>query len=116
MLVSAKCIMFAWDSGTCQRYEPGKGPLEDGNYEIDTGSRLAELTVGTSGEWVFQYPGHTGGPDKTAKPGVEPVKAPPVAARKADNRKVPMSEERKAKLRKALADARAAKRARLEAA
>jgi len=114
MKVEARCIMFAWDSVECRRYEPNKGPL-DGLYEIDTDSQLANLTTGKD-DYVFQWPGH----ERKGSHVPEPVKvsapAAPVAEAKVDGRKGPMSEERKAKMAASLAAAREAKRVRLEAA
>lgn len=109
MLVKAECLVKSWDSNAALMYEPGA-------CEIDTENKALLSMVTVGGKYVFQYPGHTGGP---AKPGTAPVQAPPVAVhkpRKADNRKGPMSAERKEKMRASLKAAREAKRARLEAA
>jgi hypothetical protein len=56
-MVQAKCILFAWDSVGCRSYEPGKGKLEGGLYEIDPESQLAELTT-AKGDYIFQWEGH----------------------------------------------------------
>lgn len=61
--VQAKCLAQAWGpmAGTnqCGMYYPGKGPLPDGLYEIESGTGLDKLTT-PMGEWIFQYPGHEG--------------------------------------------------------
>lgn len=57
--VVAKCLAFAWDSVECKGYEPNRGPLPDGCYEIDADSQLSTLTT-IRGLWLFQYPGHEG--------------------------------------------------------
>ena len=100
MKVAAKCILFAWDSVQCRRYEPGKGPLEDGLYEIDSEGELAALTT-AKGEYVFQWPGHEG---KTSLKPVpvrvaEPAKVPEPQEAAPAPRGRPMTEEHKAKLK-----------------
>ncbi|HME56820.1 MAG TPA: hypothetical protein VKF63_00660 [Terracidiphilus sp.] len=54
MKVQAKCIAEAWDSTACTMYEPGKGPLPGGLYEIDRDSQLATLKTPT-GKYVFEF-------------------------------------------------------------
>lgn len=116
MLVQAECLIRAWDSNEAVMYEPGMGPLPGGLYEIDTDNVALTSLIAVGGKWVFQYEGHTGGPGKT-RPAV--AVQPAVEAKPVDRRKIkkgPMSAEQKAKLKEAMAAARAAKRARLEAA
>ena len=121
-IVAAKCILFAWDGA--YRYEPGKGSLPDGLFEIDSDNEVLNRMTTPRGEYVFQYSGHEGrapkpetvnasvGATATIKEIVE-AKAETV---KTDKRKVPMTAARKAQLAVALAKGRAAKKAKLEAA
>lgn len=54
MKVQARCIAKAWDSKACIMYEPGKGPLPGGLYEIDRDSQLATLKTPT-GRYIFEF-------------------------------------------------------------
>lgn len=57
MIVNAKCIAPAWDSGRAKFYYPGEV------YEIETTSSLADLKVGTG--YVFEF-------DRNANPADKP--------------------------------------------
>ena len=122
-IVAAKCILFAWDGA--YRYEPGKGSLPDGLFEIDSNNEVLNRMTTPRGEYVFQYPGHEG--KAPVKPetvnasvgAIAPIKEIVEAKAetvKTDKRKVPMTAARKAQLAVALAKGRAAKKAKLEAA
>ena len=56
MLVNAKCIARAWDSGAAVLYYPGEV------YEIDRDSLLASMKVGN--EFVFQFDRNANPSDK----------------------------------------------------
>lgn len=118
MILQAECIYPAFDNQTSRPYFPG--PVSD--YDADN-EKLNSLTT-PGGMWVFQYPGHEG---KASKPELvqKPAAAQEVPKETAksvapeasiDNRKKPMSPERKAQLADSLAKGRAAKKARLESA
>jgi hypothetical protein len=52
MKVKAKCTAPAWDCPFL--YHPGKGPLPDGLYEIDSESNLAKMEI-RPGVFVFEF-------------------------------------------------------------
>jgi DNA gyrase subunit A len=52
--VQARCIERAWDSVAAVMYEPGKGPLPGGLYEIDPYGQLATLKT-SSGKDLFEF-------------------------------------------------------------
>ena len=51
MKVQAKCIISAWDNPVL--YQPGRGPLEGGLYEIEHDGQLAGMK--SNGRWVFEF-------------------------------------------------------------
>jgi hypothetical protein len=108
-LVVAKCLAFAWDSVACKGYEPDKGPLPGGLYEIDADSQLSTLTT-IRKDWLFQYPGHEG---KASVKGKEAVPAVSTATVQEIVEAKPTDAQIKAKRLENLAKARAAKKAKL---
>jgi hypothetical protein len=117
MIVEAKCLVEAYDNQHSRHYFPGF--VQD----FDTENERLNALVTVGGKWIFQYPGHEGGPAKkvadAVKPVTQPVQAPaPVvtAEKPVDRRKQPMSPERRKQLGERLAKSRAEKRARLEEA
>lgn len=63
-MVSAKCIMPAWDSVNCLHLKPGQGSLPGGLFEIDRDGPLAKLKTsgGPMGKYVFEFD-RNGNPD-----------------------------------------------------
>lgn len=115
MLVKAECLVKSWDSAEAFMFEPGGGPLPGGLYEIDTANTALTSMLTVGGKWVFQYDGHRGYPGRQEIAEAKEGRKKPPAVTK-DKRKGAMSPERKEKLRLALAAAREAKKAKLEAA
>lgn len=62
MLVKARCVTPAWDSVGAVMYEPGRGPLPEGLYEIDRDGPLARLKLGST--YVFDFDRNCGPDDK----------------------------------------------------
>ena len=52
MKVQAKCVFPAWDNPFL--YQPGRGPLPDGLYEIEHDGPLAKMKD-ARGKWVFEF-------------------------------------------------------------
>jgi len=52
MLVKAKCVFAAWEYPFL--YQPGKGPLPGGLYEIEHDGKLARMKD-PRGKWVFEF-------------------------------------------------------------
>lgn len=114
MIVEAMCVADAFDNGVKGVAEPRRyfrGPVPDFDTE---NTRLTALTT-NRGEWVFQYPGHTGfsqewlaqNTKQTPKAAEVPVEvqAPP----KKTTPKRTMSEAHKKKMKEAREAARARK-------
>lgn len=111
MLVEAKCIASAFDNRNSRHYTPGY--LQD--YDTDN-EQLNSLLAG--GKWVFQYPGHEGGPGEKIPP-VAAVSVPEPSRPKVDKRnqkRGPMNAEQRQRMKEAQARGREAKKAKLEAA
>lgn len=123
MLVTAECIKEVFDNGLVVKgrriREPRfycRGPVL--NFDTDI-KELANQTS-ESGFWCFQYPGHEGRNPDHQRPGrfrpAEVPEAAPVAKTEAPKKGRKMTQEQKDNLKRAQADARARKKARLEAA
>lgn len=105
--MQAECIYAAFDNQTSTYYVPGLVPDFD-----ETNEKLNALTIPGSKKYVFKYPGHETVQSDAPKVAIASQPAEP----KVDKRKKTMTPEQKAKLVKAQAAGRAAKKARLEAA
>lgn len=83
--MKAECIYAAFDNKTSASYLPG--PVED----FDTENVPLNSLTTPGGLWVFQYPGHEGGPEK------KEIKTEP--QKNGEPRKKAMSAEQKAKIK-----------------
>lgn len=97
--MNAECIYPAFDNQTATSYSPGVVADFD-----ETNEKLNSLTA-PSGNWIFQYPGHEGGPKKPVKTVEAKIEEVAKPASKLKGR--PMSAEHKAKM----AEGRARKKA-----
>lgn len=61
MIVEARCIVEAYDNQNARHYFPGFV------HDYDTENEKLNVLVTVGGKWVFQYPGHEGGPAREDK-------------------------------------------------
>jgi hypothetical protein len=108
MIVEAQCLEKAFDNQTGRSFFPGF--VQD----YDTENRQLNSLTTSGGKWIFQYPGHQGGPGKEIVP--DPVKIKAKAEPKPDKRRQKMSPERIRQMMEGRARKRAEREARILAA